>query len=401
MAKPKLLSLDAFAKTADDVKVKTTSGGVITLICLIVTLILVTNEYFDYQTVVIRPELVVDRDHAKKLDISLNVTFHHIPCELLTMDVMDITGDLQIDLLMSGFQKTRVVDGLAKETSELRVNEYKQENSKLTNSNNPYYCGSCYGALNQKDNENKPFDEKLCCNTCESVKKAYAKAGWAFYDGRNIEQCENEGYVQLVSEMINEGCRVSGTAQINRVSGNLHFAPGSSLTSGSRHIHDLSLFEKYPDKFNFDHTVHHISFGKTIDNQEMSTHPLDGYEAATGNKNHLYSYFLKVVATRYESLSGLTWDTNQFSATYHDRPLEGGRDSDHPNTLHASGGIPGAFFHFEISPLKIINREQYSKTRSAFALGVSASVAGVLTLGSVLDKTIWTADQILRQKKDL
>ncbi|KAM9885951.1 hypothetical protein OXX79_014513, partial [Metschnikowia pulcherrima] len=59
---PKLLSLDAFAKTVEDARVKTASGGLITMICVLIVMLLIRNEYYDYTSVVIRPELVVNRD---------------------------------------------------------------------------------------------------------------------------------------------------------------------------------------------------------------------------------------------------------------------------------------------------------------------------------------------------
>ena len=204
----------------------------------------------------------------------------------------------------------------------------------------------------------------------------------------------------------NEGCRVKGTAKINRISGTMDFAPGASMTKDGRHVHDLSLYQKYKDKFNFDHVINHLSFGnnppasKLVDTGSIT--PLDGHKFLQHKKYHLINYFLKIVATRFESLDGKhKFDTNQFSVITHDRPLAGGKDEDHQHTLHARGGVPGVAFNFDISPLKIINREEYAKTRLGFILGVVSSIAGVLMVGSLMDRSVFAAQQAIKGKKDL
>ena len=58
------------------------------------------------------------------------------------------------------------------------------------------------------------------------------------------------------------------------------------------------------------------------------------------------------------------------------------------------------FFHFEILPMKIINKEQYAKTWSGFVLGVISSIAGVLMVGALLDRSVWAAERVIRAKKD-
>lgn len=412
-SRPKLLSFDAFAKTVEDARIKTASGGIITLICVLITLILIRNEYVDYTTIITRPELVVDRDINKQLDINLDVSFINLPCDLISVDLLDVTGDQQLDIIDSGLKKIRL---LKNKQGDVILDEIEDDKPALNNdaplkelakglpegSDQNAYCGPCYGAL--------PQDKKqFCCNDCNTVRRAYAEKQWQFFDGENIEQCEKEGYVNRLRERINnnEGCRIKGSTKVNRVSGTMDFAPGSSFSHDGRHFHDLSLYKKYGDKFNFDHIINHLSFGDVPTNngaEEMfdSIHPLDDHQFMLHKKDHVISYFLKVVATRYESLDYTEKvDTNQFSVITHDRPLVGGKDDDHQHTLHARGGIPGVNFNFDISPLKIINRQQYSKTWSGFVLGVISSIAGVLMVGTLLDRSVFAAQQAIKGKKDI
>ena len=107
-------------------------------------------------------------------------------------------------------------------------------------------CGNCYGSEEDPDQ---------CCNTCEEVKDAYRKKGWAFSpDG--IDQCTKEfvlSTVEAVSAMRisprllavllshhgtshssrtqvgDEGCNLFGDMDLTTVNGNFHFAPGKKM----------------------------------------------------------------------------------------------------------------------------------------------------------------------------
>lgn len=404
MGKRGILSLDAFAKTVEDAKIKTTTGGFITLGCIITLFTLVFSEWRQFNLVEIRPQLVVDRDRASKLDINLDITFPNLPCDLVTLDIMDISGEIQVDVASYGFTQIRLSPSGEELSSD--VKKIGNEPEKVPDIIPIDYCGPCYGAIDQSGNEGKELKDKICCNDCATVKNAYGERGWAFFDGAKVEQCEREGYVIKINERLNEGCRIKGSAKLNRINGNLHFAPGASGNNGNSHIHDLSLYLRDHD-FSFKHTINHFSFGPEVNskyqqskNEELSSHPLDGIQSLAGGKQHMYSYFLKVVPTRYEYLNGTILDTNQFSSTYHDRPLQGGRDEDHPNSLHARGGIPGLFFHFDVSALKVINKETYQLTWSGFILNVISAIGGVVTVGALLDRTAYEAEKVIRGKKD-
>lgn len=403
MARPKLLALDLFAKTVEDAKVRTASGGLITLGCLLLVVLLLMSEYRQYRLVVVRPELVVDRDHHQKISLNVDVTFPHLPCEAFTFDILDVSGLEQLNVLDSGFKKTTLApDGTPISTEAVDINTLLKD---LTTGTRPDgLCGSCYGALKQDQNDATPPPEKVCCNDCRAVRKAYALAQWGFYDGEGIEQCENEGYVQHLRDNLHGGCRVQGLALLNRISGNFHFAPGASITGHGNHFHDLTLFTKYEDAFNFDHIINDLSCGPPLPlaSDISSTHPLNGFEVDMDHKQHVYSYYLKVVPTRFEFLDGRPpVETNQMAVTKHDRPLDGGRDEDHPNSRHVKGGVPGVYFYFDMSPMKIINREQLAKSWLLFVLSVVLGIGGVVCLGAVLDRGVTVVNRFIKEKKDV
>lgn len=99
--------LDAFTKTVEDARVRTTSGGIVTISSLLVILYLLLVEWNDYRRVIVKPELIVDKGRGEKMEIHMNITFPRIPCELLTLDVMDVSGDVQSGII-HGVNKVRL-----------------------------------------------------------------------------------------------------------------------------------------------------------------------------------------------------------------------------------------------------------------------------------------------------
>lgn len=63
-AKSRFTKLDAFTKTVDEARIRTTSGGIVTIVSLLVVLLLSWGEWVDYRRVVIHPELVVDKSRG-------------------------------------------------------------------------------------------------------------------------------------------------------------------------------------------------------------------------------------------------------------------------------------------------------------------------------------------------
>ncbi|KAB8670385.1 hypothetical protein FH972_026298 [Carpinus fangiana] len=436
-SKSRFTRLDAFTKTVEDARVRTTSGGIVTLTSLIVIVFLIASEWADYRRIVVLPELVVDKGRSEKMEIHMNVTFPRMPCELLTLDVMDVSGEVQAGV-MHGITKVRLspaADGVQRaiESSHLELHQDEARNM------DPEYCGQCYGAP-------APPDAKKagCCNTCAEVREAYASASWAFGRGEGVEQCQREHYAEHLDEQRREGCRIEGGIRVNKVVGNFHFAPGKSFSNGQMHVHDLENYFGSEEPFTFSHEIHHLRFGPQLDdavvkrfggrtgmawtNHHLS--PLDGTSQTTTEKPYNYMYFIKVVSTAYlplgwESSGGNAWsgfdpahdvpelvelgkygrgaqgsvETHQYSVTSHKRSLAGGNDAaeGHKERLHARGGIPGVFLSYDISPMKVINREKRSKSFSGFLVGVCAVVGGTLTVAAAIDRALYAGGERIKK----
>ena len=164
---------------------------------------------------------------------------------------------------------------------------------------NETYCGSCYGA---------EHNETACCNTCDEVREAYRKRGWAFTGAVEIEQCGREGFLEKIKEQEGEGCNVYGFLEVNKVAGNFHFAPGKSFQQAHLHVHDLLPFANRA--FNVTHTIHSLSFGAKFPG---IVNPLDGVRWRQEGSPGMYQYFTKVVPTIYTDIRGHIISTNQVS----------------------------------------------------------------------------------------
>ncbi|KAF2217491.1 hypothetical protein CERZMDRAFT_54941 [Cercospora zeae-maydis SCOH1-5] len=425
--KSRFMKLDAFTKTVEDARIRTSTGGLVTITSLILILYLVWGEWSDYRRVVVHPELIVDKGRGEKMEIHMNVSFPRVPCELLTLDVMDVSGDVQTGV-MHGVTKVRL-DPNGRELSKEALNVNGEEQAQHMD---PDYCGECYGAP-------APANAKKagCCNTCAEVREAYAGVSWSFGRGENVEQCTREHYAEHLDEQRKEGCRIEGGIRVNKVVGNFHFAPGKSFSNGNMHVHDLDNYFKSGEvQHTFTHKIHHLRFGpqlpddivKRVGKKGMawSNHhlnPLDNTEQFTDEVAYNYMYFVKVVPTAYLPLgwektsshlekpheyvalggygTGETGsiETHQYSVTSHKRSLAGGdaKEEGHAERLHARGGIPGVFFSYDISPMKVINREGRAKTFSGFLVGVCAVIGGTLTVAAAVDRLLYEGGTKLRK----
>lgn len=363
------------------------------------------------------------------MEIHLNMTFPRIPCELLTLDVMDVSGEQQTGV-EHGVSKVRLSS--ASEGSMMIDTTALQLHAEDTGKHlDPDYCGQCYGAPSPPNAQKKD-----CCNTCDEVREAYASNSWAFGRGEGVEQCEREGYGERLDAQRKEGCRIEGVVRVNKVIGNFHVAPGRSFSNGNMHVHDLHNYYETPvdGGHTFTHQIHSLRFGPQLEGNtgkkwgdHSHNNPLDGSKLETNEAAYNFMYFVKVVSTSYLPLG---WDeersqkqhsmlsslmplgsygktqgdqgsieTHQYSVTSHQRALAGGTGAaeGHKERLHAHGGIPGVFFSYDISPMKVINREQRPKTFASFLTGLFAVVGGTLTVAAAIDRGLYEGTTRLKK----
>ncbi|KAJ3865281.1 Sec1 family-domain-containing protein [Lentinula novae-zelandiae] len=390
--------------TTDDVKVKTRTGAFLTLLSAAIILSFTVMEFVDYRRIYTDTSLVVDRSRGEKLTVRLNVTFPRVPCYLLSLDIMDISGETQRDI-SHNVLKTRL-EPSGKVIPGSRSADLRNDVDKYNDAKAPDYCGSCYGGLAPASG---------CCNTCEEVRTAYINKGWSFTNPDAIEQCKNEGWSDKLKEQANEGCNIAGRLRVNKVIGNIHLSPGKSFQSSARNIYELVPYLRDDgNKHDFSHTIHQLSFEgddeydyrKAKIGREMKarlgldTNPLDDTLHRTSKAQYMFQYFLKVVSTQFRTLDGKIIHSHQYSVTHFERDLAEGGLGDTPQGVHLQhgvSGVPGAFFNFEISPILVVHTD----TRQSFAHFVTSTcaiVGGVLTVASLLDSVLFATSRALKKQ---
>jgi len=314
----KLRELDAYPKPLEDFKIKTFGGGAITIVSAVIMSLLFISELRDYLTPQVAEELFVDTSRSSKLRINLDIVFPKVSCAYLTIDAMDSAGEQQqhnsithdifkqkLDgngnpIVSEQPEKTEVFGdstiGKKPDTGSPHATDKKTSNETAL-AKPGSGCGSCYGA------------ESIlmkCCNTCEEVREAYRMKGWAMTDPSTIEQCK--GMVEEMKTIFNEGCRLYGHMEVNRVTGSWHVAPGKSFTLNHVHVHDVQPFSS--SQFNMTHIIKTLSFGEEIAGK---TNPIDGMEGVATEESTMFQYYLKIVPFTYDKADGMIF-SNQFSS---------------------------------------------------------------------------------------
>jgi endoplasmic reticulum-Golgi intermediate compartment protein 3 len=398
-----LKGVDAFGKTTDDVKVKTRTGAFLTLVSAAIILSFTLMEFMDYRKIYTDTSLIVDKSRGEKLSMRMNVTFPRVPCYLLNVDVMDVSGETQTDVTHS-MRKTRLdssgnqIRGTTKTTLKNDVEQYNEPKPAD-------YCGSCYGGKEP---------ESGCCNTCDEVREAYVQKGWSFSNPDNIEQCKTEGWVDKLKDQANEGCHIVGRIRVNKVSGNVHLSPGRSFQSSGRNFYELVPYLRDDgSKHDFSHKIHEFSFDSDQDynirlartSLEMRkrlglVQPLDKTERHTSKAQYMFQYFLKVVSTQFKTIDGKMIRSNQYSVTHFERDIQEGALADTAqgvHLMHGAYGMAGVFFNYEISPILVV----YTDTRPSFAHFITSTcaiVGGVLTVAGLFDSALFATTRRLRRK---
>lgn len=376
----RLKQFDAYPKTLEDFRVKTFGGAIVTGVSSFIMFILFLSEFNYYLTTEVHPELFVDTTRHQKLRINIDIFFPKLGCAYLSIDAMDVSGEQQTDLEHNIFKKRFDENGKPVETDARKedLGDKSEEALKALNSTvDPNKCESCYGA----ETEDMP-----CCNTCEQVRTAYRKKGWAFRDPESIEQCKREHWKDSFQEQMNEGCQVYGYIEVSKVAGNFHIAPGKSFQQQHVHVHDLQPFGA--KQFNVSHHIRSLSFGVPIPGV---INPLDGTFINAEAGSLMYQYFVKIVPTVYKKLSGEVVWSNQYSFTKHKRPVR---------QLTGEHGLPGFFVLYELSPMLV----QYTEKRRSFMhflTGVCAIIGGVFTVAGLIDSMIYHSAKAFKKKLDL
>ncbi|CEM00711.1 unnamed protein product [Vitrella brassicaformis CCMP3155] len=345
-----LKSFDIYRKVPVDCRVKTQSGGVIACLCWLTIAALFLGELRSFLRVDIEDHIVVDRLMEQKLHIQLNITFPSLRCVEISVDTVDVLEENQVDI------NGRNIDEGAPRHHGDTAKAYDHVPS-------PGECLSCFAATNAR---------RKCCNTCQSLKEAYAEEGLSYFDVVNIApQCQ---------EAI--GCGVYGEVAVNKVAGNIHVALGRSTVKNGKHVHEFNV-QDLTDGFNTSHTIHTLRFGARVPGVSS---PLEGTSRTVHHGAGMFHYYINLVPTQYfPSRGGQPLYTNQYAVSM-----------SYKNVLELNDrltGLPGVFLVYDLSPF-MVNKVERRVPLVHFLTSATAIIGGVFTLSSLLDTLVWSLSRV-------
>lgn len=293
--------LDLFPKVEETYKETSTIGGTLTFFGFIVIVMLIYKEINYYMNSKFIFKFSPDTDFDAKLKLNVDITVA-MPCSNLGADILDSTN-----------QNTLSFGQLEEEDTWFELSQ-----------NQRYYF------------DNKKHINSYLREEYHAIKDLLWKSSFSSLFGELPARMDKP-------DRPYDACRIYGSLILNKVAGNFHITAGKSLNFPRGHIH-ISAFMSESD-YNFTHRINRFSFG---DPSPGIVHPLEGDEYFADNGNMLYQYFIEVVPTIVKTFIK-TIDTYQYSSKELFRPI------DHHKGSH---GMPGIFFKYDVSALKVTISQQ-------------------------------------------
>lgn len=335
-----LKNFDAFPHAEDHLTLKTPSGALVSLVGLVIMGTLFIHELMFYLTTVTTHQMAVDHTQGETLPIHINITFPALPCQILSVDAIDVSGKHEVDLDTNIWKLRLHKDGYVLDSEY--ISDLVEHGHKAGHASD----------LHHKDGNEHDKD----------AADHHSHAHSHFYTfNKDPEKTIKEVKQAMHSH---EGCRVFGVLDVERVAGNFHVS-----------IHGLSIvvaqqiFENVK-QVNVSHMIHNLSFGPEYPGIH---NPLDGTDRILHDESGTFKYFLKIVPTEYIYLGGGTMKTNQFSTTEYFTAL---KNYDH--------SWPAVYFVYDLSPISVTIKEE-RRSFAHFITRLCAVLGGTFALTGLLD----------------
>lgn len=333
-----LKQLDVYSKVSEECTHSSQAGGLVTVITAIIIVLLLWSEMNAFLSVDVVDTVAVDTRLHQKLNISMDVSFPRLRCDVVSVDSVDSAGDNQVDV-HGGLEKLHL-----------------DANGKLTTGDPPVKDGDCLPCMQGSDADH------VCCNTCSELKAAYYAKEISYENVlTTAPQCKSS-----------VGCRVKGSITVNKVSGNVHVALGHSVIQKGKHVHQFDAHD-VGGGFNTSHEIHFIRFGE---HAEGMSYPLDGVTKTVKAGAFMFHYYAKLVPTLFVDPYGSEVYTNQYTVT------ETGKNV----LLHSGefGGLPGVFIVYDFSAFLVV-KTQKAKPWVYILKSICALIGGVCSVSCFVE----------------
>ncbi|KAA3464455.1 endoplasmic reticulum-Golgi intermediate compartment protein 3-like isoform X5 [Gossypium australe] len=367
----------------------------------------------------------VDLKRGETLPIHINMTFPSLPCDVASVDAIDLSGKHEVDLDTNIWKLRLNSHGHIIGTeylSDLVEKQHTTHNHGLLVKGGKFdfisYMYGWHGMLKRsclapstKDAtlKFKFMDIELSLLYDKEHHDGSAKKPHKFSFDKDAENMINKVKKALED---GEGCRVYGVLDVQRVAGNFHISVhalniyvaqmifgGATHVNVSHMIHDLSFGPKYPGLHNpLDDTVrilHDTSGTFKYYIKDTALHVLIPiftlllrHSVNVASHPNVLLRCLQIVPTEYRYISKEVLPTNQFSVSEYFSPM---------NEFDRTW--PAVYFLYDLSPITVTIKE---KRRSFlhFITRLSAVLGGTFALTGMLDRWMYRLIKALTTPSD-
>lgn len=332
--KQAITRINMFPRAEEHLLQKTQSGAVVSIIGLVIMATLFLHELRYYVTTYTVHQMAVDLKRGETLPIHINMTFPSLPCDVVSVDAIDMSGKHEVDLDTNIWKLRLNSDGYIIGTEYL---------SDLVEK------GHTAHSLDGDKDHHEDSDQKLHLNGFDQDAENMIK---------KVKQALANG----------EGCRVYGVLDVQRVAGNFHIS-----------VHGLNIFVAQmifegATHVNVSHIIHDLSFGPKYPGIH---NPLDGTSRILRGASGTFKYYIKVVPTEYKYISKEVLPTNQFSVTEYFSPM-----NEYDRTW------PAVYFLYDLSPITVTIKEE-RRSFLHFITRLCAVLGGTFALTGMLDRWMY------------
>ncbi|XP_021724638.1 endoplasmic reticulum-Golgi intermediate compartment protein 3-like [Chenopodium quinoa] len=357
--------LDAFPRAEEHLLQKTQSGAIVSIIGLVIMATLFIHELRYYLSTYTVNQMSVDLKRSETLPIHINMTFPSLPCDVLSVDAIDMSGKHEVDLDTNIWKLRLSSDGHIIGTEFLtdlvekgQSHDHSHSHSHGHSHDHGHVKHQPEDSKDQHDHKDEHGDDK------DKHEDSKQKSHLQSFDE------ETENIVKKVKQAManGEGCRVYGVLDVQRVAGNFHVS-----------VHGLNIFVAQmifegSNRVNVSHMIHELSFGPTYPGIH---NPLDGTVRILRGTSGTFKYYIKIVPTEYRYTSKDVLPTNQFSVTEYFSPMK-----DFDRTW------PAVYFLYDLSPITVTIREE-RRSFLHFLTRLCAVLGGTFALTGLLDRWMY------------
>ncbi|WVY93691.1 hypothetical protein V8G54_032779 [Vigna mungo] len=410
-------SLDAFPRAEDHLLQKTQSGALVSVIGLIIMATLFVHELGYYLTTYTVHQMSVDLKRGETLPIHINMTFPSLPCDVLSVDAIDMSGKHEVDLDTNIWKRFIVGVTLLRFLVVLIAADYQSEVVVLRMNRDGHIIGTEYiSDLVEKEHTHHKHVARVFSNasTLDSIILALtglfqslvpdlsfdgpscldaAPVPFLLFDDhkdhdehseqkihlQNLDE-STENIIKKVKEAIKngEGCRVYGVLDVQRVAGNFHIS-----------VHGLNIYVAQmifdgAKNVNVSHVIHDLSFGPKYPGLH---NPLDDTNRILHDTSGTFKYYIKVVPTEYRYISKEVLPTNQFSVSEYYSPI-----NQYDRTW------PAVYFLYDLSPITVTIKEE-RRSFLHFITRLCAVLGGTFAVTGMLDRWMYRLIEALTKSK--